>query len=36
MVVARATKEQIEGKLFAKRQDELDLSEDPFDFDDLF
>lgn len=36
MVVARATKEQVEGKLFAKRQDELDLSEDPFDFDDLF
>lgn len=35
LVIARATKEQAEGKLFARRQDELDLSDDPFDFDQL-
>jgi hypothetical protein len=35
LVVARATKEQHEGKLWEKHQDVLDLSDEPFDFDDL-
>ena len=35
LVIARATKAQVEGKLFAKHQDELKLDDDPFDFDEF-
>jgi hypothetical protein len=35
LVVARATKQQHEGKLWEKHEDTLDLSDEPFDFDEI-
>lgn len=35
LVIARATKLQVEGKLFERHQDELKLDNDPFDFDEF-